>query len=169
MLGKSGKPLSPEYAARLRRAEAKGITDRQKARGHKAKEHIPRRERELAEGETTYQRGEIKKFALKQWERMDDVSREATDPEAVIAVFQRRFKKRFAEFLEAKAEINKLHALKRLRPEGHRGKRRGVPTHRAIDLGAAIERAEAQRRRNIARQHAWARKYKIDVAFANYH
>lgn len=51
-----------EYARRVKSALAKGKT-RQQARGHQAKEHVIRREREIEEGKVTWaQRKAIEKF-----------------------------------------------------------------------------------------------------------
>jgi hypothetical protein len=61
--------LSPAYRRRIERAEAAGKS-RQEARGHKSKEHVARRERELRAALTTYERGQVKKFAEKQAKRM---------------------------------------------------------------------------------------------------
>jgi hypothetical protein len=68
--------LSPAYAQRIARAQAKGKT-LQEARGHRAGEHVTRKQREAAaaaaEGKlTTYQRSQIKKFSIEQAKRSGD-------------------------------------------------------------------------------------------------
>lgn len=50
MPGKPRSQWSPAYAARVARAEAKGLT-RQAARGHKAKEHVTRAEANKAKAD----------------------------------------------------------------------------------------------------------------------
>jgi polyhydroxyalkanoate synthesis regulator phasin len=68
--GRGGKPLSPAYAARLARAEAKGLT-RQAARGHKPREHIERRAKERVKtGGLTYdQARRVERFVEHQAKR----------------------------------------------------------------------------------------------------
>lgn len=68
---------SEAYRRRIERAEAAGKT-RQQARGHKEKEHIARKERELREATTgkltTYQKQQMRKYVLKQAEKSRSTS-----------------------------------------------------------------------------------------------
>lgn len=153
---KSARPAAPKrtpkksaptagqtaYQRRIARAMAQGKT-LQEARGHKPKEHIARRQRELAEGETTYQRGALKKFAEKQ------ARRSGRDPEDVLAEL-RNMKRRHGwdGFNRLRDTVNALHRNKRVRFQ--RWKAGGI--HRPLDL----QRAKEQRDRNVARMQALA-------------
>lgn len=146
------------YQRRIARAMAQGKT-LQEARGHKAKEHIPRRKRELEEGETTYQRGAIKKFATKQARRAD------RDVDTTVDQMRRWVRRRgWDAFVHVREEVARLARQKRLRPERLRG-RRG----RVIDLSERIARAQEQRDRNIEKMEEIADEYGIDFDFLFYH
>ena len=154
------RPGETAYQRRIRLALAKGKT-LQEARGHKTREHVPRRERELREGETTYQRGEIKRFAQRQAELAEDL-----DPDQAIEIYRRVFKREgWAAFVEIRDELNALSRIKRQRPERRRGRRGKGPR----DLSAALERATQQRNRNLARMRQLSRRYGIPMKYLHYH
>lgn len=82
-MGRPLSELSPAYRRRLERAMAQGKT-RQAARGHKAREHVERKAKELEKAKTlgaltTPQRQKIAKFAKQQAARM------GTDPKETAA------------------------------------------------------------------------------------
>jgi hypothetical protein len=144
------------YQRRIANARAKGKT-LQEARGHKPREHVERRERELREGITTYQRGATKRFAELQARRSD------TDPGPAIAEFRQVVKDHgWQAFDDVRREVRRLSETRRLRPERRRGAARP-------DLGAAIERAAAQKSRNIARMEALSERYNIPIHLLFYH
>jgi hypothetical protein len=76
MAKKSRSEWSEAYRRRVERAEAAGKS-RQAARGHKSREHVARKERELKQREylglpTTSERAVIRKFAHQQAKRTGD-------------------------------------------------------------------------------------------------
>ena len=76
MAKKSRAEWSDAYRRRVERAEAAGKS-RQAARGHKAKEHVARKDRELKQRDalgvpTTAERASIRKFAREQAKRTGD-------------------------------------------------------------------------------------------------
>jgi hypothetical protein len=85
---KSLEQLSPAYRRRLERNLAKGLT-RQQARGHKEREHLIRKQREIREGKlTSSQKSSIKKFADKQARRTLD---SVTDLKLKIITWTERY------------------------------------------------------------------------------
>jgi hypothetical protein len=164
-IGKSGKPLSPAYAKRLASAEARGAKNTQEARGHRQqpgqkREHIRRRERELAEGETTSQRQAIRKFARRQAELAEDAGFDA-DEDALYENLRRKIKsKGWAEFSRLRDELNQLARKKRERGQYRKGNKPPSP--------AAIKRGEIERRRNKASQKRLSREFGIPVKYLNY-
>ena len=83
MATKSRDQWSEAYRRRIERAEAAGKT-RQQARGHKEKEHVARKERELKEAQsgklTSYQKQQMRKFVLEQAKKSRDT---ADDPQEI--------------------------------------------------------------------------------------
>ena len=63
---------SEAYRKRIERAEARGVS-RQQARGHKAHEHIQRKQTDIARGLlTTSERQTVRKFAREQSKRIGE-------------------------------------------------------------------------------------------------
>ena len=83
MATKSRDSWSDAYRRRIERAEAAGKT-RQQARGHKEKEHVARKERELLEAQTgkvsSSQKQAMRKFVLEQAKKSRD---KADDPDEI--------------------------------------------------------------------------------------
>lgn len=76
MARKSLDQLSPAYRRRIERAEAKGKT-RQQARGHKAREHVERRQKEAAK--SAYELSKDQEASIHRWWNRN------TDPDRVEA------------------------------------------------------------------------------------
>lgn len=119
--GRAPRPQTA-YEKRIARflAAHPGAT-RQQARGHKPREHIERRERELAAGITTYQRSMVRRWALEQAERNPRIS----DPEEMVRRLQRwtthhgyeRFRQVRA-FQQGLKQTKRQRLRKRIRVEG---------------------------------------------------
>lgn len=94
--------LSPAYAARLARGEAAGKSP-QASRGHKPREHVERKAKEIARGGlTTSQKQAVKRFAEKQAERRG----KPWD----IAAFQDTVRRKgWDAFVELRTRISKAH------------------------------------------------------------
>jgi hypothetical protein len=159
----TGKPLSEAYWRRLLAAKARGAKTTQEARGHRQqpgekREHIRRRERELAEGETTYQRGVLKRFGTQQAGLYED-----GDIATEIALLHRLVREHgWDGFLEYKAELDAM-------ARGRRPWRRTGKNRKVINIGPQLERANAERGRNIARQRALSRKFGMPMKSLGYH
>ena len=110
-----GRPLSPAYAKRIAAAEAKGKT-RQEARGHKVREHVERRRREVESGQgTTYERRQTRELADRQ------AKKNKRPQEEVRAFFDRILRGRgYAAIKRIKASLAALKAnrAKRVRRAG---------------------------------------------------
>ena len=94
--------LTPAYRKRIERALAQGKT-RQSARGHKAKEHVERKQREIKEGKfTSHQRQEITKFSKEQ------AKRSGVDWQTTREDLEKFIKGDYKHFKELKEQRNKL-------------------------------------------------------------
>lgn len=100
------------YQRRVQRGLAAGKS-LQEARGHRSAEHVERRERELRQGGlTTYQRGEVRRFARQQAKRMDA---DAADTEDALLAWVRSQRKGYERFRELRAEVASTAKQKRSR------------------------------------------------------
>lgn len=152
--------LTPKYRARLLRGFAQGKTQ-QEARGHAKEEHVGRRERELREGETTYQRGAIKRFAQRQAQRSEQYG--GTVEEAT-AQFRRLVREHgWGAFAELREGLDRLARQKRYRYRP-KGKARKV-----IDLAPRIAEANARKAANIRQMQEWQRLYGVSQKYLFYH
>lgn len=111
MARKPRSELSPAYRRRIERAEARGKT-RQQARGHKTKEHVIRKRREMSEAArtgklTSPQRQKIKAFLREQEPRIGS-GIHATSAEDLWDDYRDLFDaKGYAWFLHVRDERNR--------------------------------------------------------------
>lgn len=157
--------LSEDYRKRLITAHAKG-KDLTAARGHGPKagkrEHVSRRERELAEGETTYQRSQLKLYAARV-----AASDEHFKADKVYRDLRKAVRDHGWEaFVELRDERNVLARGKQ--PYRHRAPR-GKKRRRVVDLAAKISQGERERKQNNARMARLTKKYGLPKGYLNYH
>jgi hypothetical protein len=123
------------YQKRILKGLREGKT-LQQARGHKAKEHVLRREREKAYGLTSYQKGMVKAFAERQAKRMTGADIEQVQAD-MLAWASR---KGYDDFNRLKLAIKELEKRKRGRLKTKIDKRTGIATVTG-DLSARSDNA----------------------------
>lgn len=119
MAGKDRSTWSEAYRRRIERAEAAGKS-RQSARGHKQREHVQRKAREISLGYlTSSQRQSVRKFAAEQAKRSgDDVK---TTQAAMLEWATLQGFARFQQFRDAVREMSGQYrrSIKRGTYESH--------------------------------------------------
>lgn len=110
------RPLSPAYQRRIERALAKGKT-LQQARGHKAREHVERKEKERAKnfGLTYDEERRIRDWAIR---RAFEIHDSHSDPQEFVEYFQAHGYEGFKQYRQVWDQTRRAYIRNEKQPLG---------------------------------------------------